>query len=375
MSISSEERRALLSTVRDAAAHGPREFIGVDGAVGRDERLWKALREQIGLGGLLVPEHLGGAGAGVSELAGVLETLAQELAVVPALTSMGMATLALRVVGTPEAEQLMSRIAEGSVDATVAWPDLGGTEGAPSVSAADAGESLRATGRCAEVLDGAQTALLLVPATFEGRTALLVVDGDDPGVRRVPLTGLDLTREVAAVDLKDAAARLVTAEVDLDAVRDLCLVAIAAEQVGVAQRTFDVALSWAKERVQFDRPIGQFQALKHLIADLFLDLELARTGLDLAVEAAESFLADPSGERRFELAVAASVAKARCGDAAMRIADESLHVLGGIGFTWEHDAHLYYRRAKVLELVFGDPATHRDRFAKMLLDGAEEADQ
>lgn len=373
MTITAEERKALLEAVREASRQGPREFMADGGDVARDERLWKVLVEQIGLAGLLVPEELGGSGAGLAETTGVLETLAGELAVVPALTSMGIATLAVRLCDTTEANDLLSQLADGSVDATFLWPDLSGTDLAPSVTVEHRDGSVVVSGSVPMVLDGAQASVLLLPAVIDGATALLRVDGGAEGVRRTALAGLDLTREVASIELQETPASVLAPTMDLEVLLDLSLVLLSAEQVGVAQRVHDVALAWAKERIQFDRPIGQFQAIKHQIADLYMDLELARSSLDNAVEAADAYLAAPGSTARAALTVAASVAKARCGDTAMRLADASLHILGGIGFTWEHDAHLYYRRAKVLELLLGDPATHRERFARVLLAADQES--
>lgn len=145
---------------------------------------------------------------------------------------------------------------------------------------------------------------------------------------------------------------------------------IAAEQVGIAQHCHEAAVAWAKDRVQFDRPIGQFQAIKHQLVDLLMAVELGRSSLDVAVVAADAYLDERSEVTARDLSVAASMAQARCGDAAMFVADASLHILGGIGFTWEHDAHLYLRRAKVLEVLFGTPAEHRSRFAGLLLQAA-----
>jgi len=160
---------------------------------------------------------------------------------------------------------------------------------------------------------------------------------------------------------------------DVQGALDIALVLIAAEQVGIAQRCHDAAVAWAKERVQFDRPIGQFQAIKHQLVDLLMALELARSSLDNAVAAAETHLIERTAGTGSALSVAASVAKARGGDAAMLIADQSLHILGGIGFTWEHDAHLYFRRAKTLEVLLGSPAAHRARCATLLLAAAANA--
>jgi alkylation response protein AidB-like acyl-CoA dehydrogenase len=144
---------------------------------------------------------------------------------------------------------------------------------------------------------------------------------------------------------------------------DCALVLLAAEQVGGAQRCLDEAVLYAGQRVQFDRPIGSFQAIKHALVNVLLDVEMARSAAAVAVRSADRYLGAQTSENLSQLALAASLAKASCSEAYMRTAEETLHVHGGIGFTWEHDAHLHYRRAKAGELFLGTPSRHRDRMA------------
>jgi alkylation response protein AidB-like acyl-CoA dehydrogenase len=235
------------------------------------------------------------------------------------------------------------------------------------------GDTVAVTGRASFVLDGMDADVILAPAVGDDTTLVVAIDATDPSLRRNAMDTLDLTRGLAAVEFTDTPGTVLGAEVDVQAALDLTLVLIAAEQVGIAQHCHDAAVAWAKERVQFDRPIGQFQAIKHQLVDLLMAVELARSSLDVAVEAADAYLGEPGSEAARALSIAASVAKARCGDAAMVVADESLHIFGGIGFTWEHDAHLYLRRAKTLEVLLGTPAAHRRRFAGMLLEAAARA--
>ncbi|MDH3026667.1 acyl-CoA/acyl-ACP dehydrogenase [Gordonia alkanivorans] len=371
MAIDAQERAALAEAVRDASSAGPREFLDDHGRPQRDGQLWKVLTEQMGLGGLLVPEADGGAGAGVAELAVVLENLGATLAVVPALSSIGIAGTLLRVAGTTQARAMSVRLSEDGLAATVCWPDPASMPPA-GVSAtacrATDSESVIVSGRAEFVLDGADADVVLVPVTIDGTDAIVAVDTAAPGLTRTAMTGLDLTRGMAVVEFLDAPGTLVADNVSLETAADLALVLIAAEQVGIAQQCLQVAVAWAKDRVQFDRPIGQFQAIKHQLVDLLMATELARSALDVAVAAADAYLAAPSDAVARELSGAASAAKARCGDAAMVVADECLHILGGIGFTWEHDAHLYLRRAKALEVLMGTPADHRSRYAVLLLE-------
>ncbi|MFI7195154.1 acyl-CoA dehydrogenase family protein [Nocardia nova] len=372
MGIDAQERDALAEAVRDAASSGPREFLDDHGNPDRDVRLWKVLTEQMGLAGLLIPEADGGAGASIAELSVVLEQLARALAVVPALSSLGTAATLLRMTGTPAAAALSNRLASEGLCATVAWPDPASHIPLPVLAAEGEpreGAEITVSGRAQFVLDGADADVILFPVRCGDTDVVVSVPTSVSSVRREAMPGLDLTRGLASVVIDNASAT-VLGSVDLQAALDVTQVLISAEQVGIAQQCHDAAVVWAKERVQFDRPIGQFQAIKHHLVDLLMAVELARSSHDVAVAAADAYLTAPSETAARTLGVAASAAKARCGDAAVWVADESLHIFGGIGFTWEHDAHLYFRRAKVLETLFGSPAAHRARFASTLLEEA-----
>jgi alkylation response protein AidB-like acyl-CoA dehydrogenase len=366
-STSVEERQMLTESVRAAAsASSPRALLSEDGVIGTDETLWKTLSRQIGLSGLLVPEELGGAGAGVAEVAAVLGELGSLLSPVPALSSLGMAGPLLVTAGdSPPVRTLLGRLGEG-VPVSVAWPHPEGADLTPTLRLDDA--TLRGEARF--VLDGMAAQVLLVPVAGPEGVVLVAVDAEAAGVRRTPMTALDLTRGLAAVSFDRVDAVVLTepqpsADFLLPGL-DIALTCIAAEQVGIAAHCLDEAVAWAKERVQFDRPIGSFQAIKHTLVDLLQDVELSRSALDIAVAAADAHLDGPTDETAKALRVAASAAKAMCGDTATRVSDESLHVFGGIGFTWEHDAHLYFRRARTLELLLGAPADHRARLAATL---------
>jgi alkylation response protein AidB-like acyl-CoA dehydrogenase len=330
----------------------------------------------MGLAGLLVAEEHGGAGAGIAEAAMVLEELARQLAVVPSLSSMGMATALLRVVNTPVTHSLLGELAAGAVTATVAWPAPEGHDVTPAlvaIGASTGGSRVAVSGRTEFVVDGLDADILLAPARCDGVDVVVSIDGNDAWVQRTIMNSLDLTRGLSVVEFTEAPGTVLGSDVPMQAALDVALVLIAAEQIGIGQHCHDTATAWAKERVQFDRPIGQFQAIKHQLVSLLMELELARSSLEVAIEAADQYLEAPTPAAARVLGVAASVAKARCGDAAMLVADESLHILGGIGFTWEHDAHLYFRRAKTLEVLLGTPDAHRRRFTTMLLEDAVNA--
>ncbi len=373
MAIDRDAREALVDAVRGAASTGPRPFIDEHAGPRRDERLWSLLTGQMGLAGLLVTEQDGGAGAGIAEVALVLEQIATSLAVVPALSSLGVATALLRVLDTHEAAALSSELASGALTAAVSWPAPESYSVTPvlvAIGAPGVGATVAVSGHADFVLDGMDSDLLLAPARCGDTAVVVSIETSNQWVQRTAMEALDLTRGVASVELTEASSTVVGVGADVQAALDIALVLISAEQIGIAQHCHDSAVAWAKERIQFDRPIGQFQAIKHQLVDLLMALELARSTMDGAVAAAERYLEERTTAAALELSVAASMAKASCGDAAVLVADESLHIFGGIGFTWEHDAHLYFRRAKTLELFLGNPASHRSRCAKLLLEEA-----
>jgi len=368
------ERAAYADAVRRCLDRhaGVRTSLADAGPARVDGALWEVLSDQLGLPALVIPELLGGAGGRWADLAVAVEALGARLAPVPALASVGMGTgVLLAAEGAGVAAELLGRIATGSPICTVVWPEAGaGGPAAPRVRARSAGGGLRLTGSASFVLHGVEAELLVVPALLGDAVVLAAVDGETPGLLRRSMTTLDLTRGMAEVALDDAAAALVLDGEDANSAIelgfDLSLTMLAVESVGVAQTCLDAAVSHVKERVQFDRPIGSFQAVKHRLVDLLLALELARSAAEAAVRAADEHLAEPGPHPARALRAAASMAKAMCGESATLIARESLHLYGGIGFTWEHDAHLYYRRAVANELLLGDPAAHRVRLAAAL---------
>jgi alkylation response protein AidB-like acyl-CoA dehydrogenase len=359
-----QDRQLLAESVRRCVRQpgGGRTAPAQPAAI--DRELWHTLVDQVGIAGLLVPESCGGSGAGIRDAVSVLHELGATLAPVPALASIGMATAVLRAVpASPPADALLTRLADGSCVGTVAWPDPASTQLTPTLELG-AGQHVR--GPALFVLDGTAADVLLALAAEPGGVALVAVETS--ALPRRAMASLDLTRSMAEVELDSPAtivARAAQAE-DFAPALDLALVAVAAELVGIAQHCLDAAVAYAKDRVQFGRPIGSFQAIKHLLVTLLMDLELARSAVDVGADAADAYLDAPSGARGSDLRVAASMAKAMAGDAAVRIATESLHVFGGIGFTWEHEAHLYLRRAKSMELFLGPPAEHRTRLAAAL---------
>jgi alkylation response protein AidB-like acyl-CoA dehydrogenase len=298
---------------------------------GVDRALWRRMVDELGVPGLTIPDELGGSGYGLAELAVVCEEAGRSLACVPLLASTVLATSALLHAGGDLANQLLRELARGEIVASLLLDPSAkvatGSDG-PLVSAVDP-----------HVLHG-HIADVLVIAAGDG---LYVVDATTVGVSRRRVSVLDLTRPAAAITLEDAPARLVGPRLTCGAPLDQSRVALAAEAAGGAEALLEMTVDYAKARVQFGRPIGSFQAIKHRCADMLVAAEGARS-LARATAALE---------QDAEFAVAAALARAWCCDAFADVAGAAIQIHGGIGFTWEHDAHLYLRRAKSLQHLFG----------------------
>lgn len=365
------ERLELREAVRKALQRhpGPRGFLAEQPS-GKwfDADLLADLNGQLGLAELLVPDEYGGAGGQLADAAVVFEELGAALAPVPLFATVALATPALVASGGEIAASLLGRIARG--EATVALADarcgLPDDHGFAAVPQPDGGWLV--SGRSGMVIEGAGADVLLVTAETDEGVTLFAVEADAPGVERRPLRTLDLTRGVAEVVLDGARAEQAGASgggtLAADLAWDIGSALLAAEQVGGAQRVLDTAVEYAKQRVQFDQKIGSFQQISSMLVDLLLDVELARSVLATAIDAADEHWEDRGEDSRHALLREASLAKALCSDAYMHVADEGLHVVGGIGFTWEHDAHLYFRRAKSTQQLLGSPDSHRERLAK-----------
>ncbi|WP_239373349.1 acyl-CoA dehydrogenase family protein [Frankia sp. Cj5] len=363
-----EDLVSLRETVMQACLElgGPAVARGLgDDGPGFDEHAWTVLGREIGLACLGLPEDIGGAG-GLAELTTVAEVLGATLLPVPFLSSTVLAGQVLAGAGGPAAA--LADIAAGQVtgpavtDADGLWRpgrlqltfrDEGGDSGRDRVVL---------DGVAPFVLDGPGARSLIVAAVSRpGDGAdLFLVPADGPGVTVTRLTTLDLTRAQARVTFTGAAAtRLTRGGTATDVVcpaLDTTGVVLAAEQLGGAQACLDMIVSYAKERRQFGRPIGGFQAVKHLCADLLVLVEMSRSAVDRALIAA--------GTPAF--AEAAAVAQAWCSDAFRTVSAETVQLHGGIGFTWEHNAHLYFRRARADAVLLGGAAHHRERIATVL---------
>jgi alkylation response protein AidB-like acyl-CoA dehydrogenase len=318
-----------------------------------DQTLWRTLATEMGLSGMAVPERFGGGGGSLRESAVVLEELGRSLAPVPFLTSAVIATSALLACAADQDEHandradLLAKLAAGELVAALAvpWTTAPGTPFTPSVS----GSSGALSGQVRSVADGLAADVLLVPAT----DGLYAVDATAEGVSRATVVSMDLTRPICDITLSGAAGRRVSAATAAVVSSALTVGAalLASEQLGVSQWCVDTTVEYAKTRYQFGRPIGSFQGLKHRLADLWVDVSQARAVARYAANCAATGDAD--------LPVAASVAQAWCSPLAVRAAEECVQMHGGIGFTWEHPAHLFLKRAKTDSVALGNADRHR----------------
>ncbi|KWX03037.1 Acyl-CoA dehydrogenase [Carbonactinospora thermoautotrophica] len=326
-----------------------------------DMDLWRRLAGGLGCAGLLVPERYGGAGASAREVAVVLEELGRAVAPVPFLGSAVLATSALLACGAGDgADDCLGPLAAGERTAALAVP-FATPPGAPFPASVHA-EGDRLTGRVVGVVDAVVADLLVVPATGADGPGLYVVEVGGSAVAVTLRTSLDLTRPIADVTLDGAAARRVAGPESAAAALDAALVAgaalLASEQLGVAEQCLETTVGYVKTRYQFGRPIGGFQAVKHRLADLWAAVTSARSAARYA--AACLATADP------DVRVATAVAQAHCSEVAVTAAEECVQLHGGIGFTWEHPAHLYLKRAKACEIALGSPDRHRAALAALV---------
>jgi alkylation response protein AidB-like acyl-CoA dehydrogenase len=338
---------ALLAKRSDSAAVRK----AIETPRGYDEGLWSVLCEQIGVAGLAIPERFGGAGACLLETHLVLLELGRTLTPSPLLGSAVLAGQLLLALGDEAAcQRLLPAIADGTSVASVCWAAAAG-HWDPRSGAVEAAGSLL-TGECHYVLDGDIADVLLVLARDADAVAVFEVDPRAPGVIRTHTPTMDRTRRLASVQFDGAPARRIGTADAVEAlarVRDIGCVALSAEQVGAAARILEMTVEYTKLRVQFGRPIGSFQALKHRMADLHVLVEAARSASFGAVDSV----------------VPAAVAKAYCSEAFFTVAAEAIQLHGGIAITWEHDAHLYFKRAHASAQLFGAPGEHLVRMAAM----------
>jgi alkylation response protein AidB-like acyl-CoA dehydrogenase len=332
---------------------------------GYDPAVWTQMANELGLQSLTIPEEYGGQGFTYVELTVVLEEMGRALLAAPFYSTVVLATNAILHSGDEAAKkELLPGIASGETIATLAFTEPNGkwdTSGIEATATQD-GDAWKIDGTKMFVLDGHVANLIIVAAKTGDGISLFKVDGDAAGLTRTALATMDQTRKQAKLEFASVPATLIGeqgAGTDVLArVLDLAVVALAAEQVGGAQKVLDMSVEYAKDRVQFGRPIGSFQAIKHKCADMLLEVESAKSAAYYAGWCA--------AELNDELPSVASLAKAYCSEAYFHVTAENIQIHGGIGFTWEHPAHLYFKRAKSSELLLGDPTYHRELLAQRI---------
>jgi alkylation response protein AidB-like acyl-CoA dehydrogenase len=355
--VATEEREELRRVVRAfLSRHSTEEDVRRLMATrdGFDPAQWQRMGGELGLQGLAIPERYGGAGFGYEELGVVFEEFGRALVCAPYFATVALAAeVLLRMGDESAAKDYLPGIAAGETVATLAMAER------TTRARHDGGWVL--TGETTFVPDGCAADLVLVVASTEDGAGLFAVD-TPTGLHREALPTIDQTRKQARLRFDDVPARLVgepgSAGPVVARALDTAAVLLAAEQLGGAARALELATDYAKIRVQYGRPIGSFQAVKHRLADMLVDVECARSAVRDGLRA----LAEDAPD----LPVAAATAKAFCSDVYTRVSAGAIQVHGGIGFTWEHPAHLYFKRAKSSEILLGSPSWHRHRLAELL---------
>jgi alkylation response protein AidB-like acyl-CoA dehydrogenase len=330
-----------------------------------DPKVWARLGAELGVLGLSVPEADGGVGGTLVDQAVAIEEIGAQLGTGPLFGTVYLAIPALVAAESGAArDELLGDLVEGRRTAAVAVVDRAGVFEPDAVSVTAENDAV--SGTVTQVVDGGIADVLLIAARGSEGVALYAVDATVDGVERTPLATLDQTRSAANVTFTKAQATLIAGPAEAARVLDHALqvgaALLAIEQVGAAQHLLDLSVEYAKTRLQFGRPIGSFQGVKHRLANLLVDLEHARSTAYHAVWA----LTEGSDDAE----LSTSIAQAVCSAALSHVATDAIQVHGGIGFTWEHQAHLYYKRAATNAVLLGSAEEHRDRVATMVLDGA-----
>ena len=328
-----------------------------------DVAVWRRLGSELGVLGMSVPEAAGGVGGSLVDQAVAVEEFGAALAGGPLFGTVYLAIPALAACPAgPARDELLGALIEGQRTAAFAVADIAGTFDPDRVAVTVEEGTL--TGTAGRVVDASAADVVLVAARGSDGVGLYAVDAGD--TERTPLVTMDLSRPQADVAFDRAPARLLAGPDDTGRVITHALqvgaALLAIEQIGAAQHLLDLSVEYAKSRLQFGRQIGSFQAIKHRLADMLVDLEHARSTAYHAVWALTDGSDDP--------ALAASIAQATCSAAFSRIAADTIQVHGGIGFTWEHQAHLYFKRAATDAALLGSAEQHRSRVAELVLDNA-----
>jgi len=369
------ELRASVRAALDELAPVSATAALMEGDIPWDRKVWNRLAGELALPGIAIPGEHGGQGFGGTELGIVLEELGRSLYGGPYLSSAAIAAGAITLAADEAfAAAWLPRLAAGTAIATFAveetWGDWSSSAAQNQLTEAGSTHSGRLSGAVRAVLDGQSADLFLTTALDEeGGVVLVAVEGAQPGVRAEAEPVLDLTRQLSRVTFRDTRAHVVRtrrpARDVVSAVAHLRRAMLANEQVGAARAVLDLTIGHARTRIQFGREIGSFQAVRHRLADLHADVEMAAATARAAAATADWFSPDA--------AIRAATAASFCSETFLHVSEEAVQLHGGIGFTWEHPAHLYLKRAKSSELVFGDPARHRARLHDQLFAAERQA--
>lgn len=336
-----------------------------------DDELWRAMADQ-GWTGLLVPEEQGGLGLSLVDLIAVTEEMGRACLPGPFLSTLWAAELIARAGNEGQRQQYLAPIAAGEMRATVALLEASADWNPEAVElrAEQEGKDYRLRGSKHFVTDAAVADVIIVVARSGEELVLLPVERAAPGLQIIATPGLDATRKLytvafdnVTVPIANALAFTTQTRAALAEATDVAVIGLCAEMLGVMQWTLATTVEYAKTRQQFGKPIGAYQAVQHQCADMFLLTESARSAIYYAAWAVAE--QDPSAR------LAVAIAKAYTSDAAREVGNRGVQVHGGIGFTWEHHLHLYYKRAKASEIMFGDANYHRAEIARHVVDEAE----
>lgn len=380
-----DEQQLIRDSARaffDECAGSAELRAAIASADGYDHELWRRMTDELGWSGIAIAERYGGAGLGAVELAILQHEQGRRLVPTPFFATVCLAAPLIRLVADEQQQSAwLSRIAAGAIRFAVGITGDSGRPGPDGLTATlqHTASGYRLDGMCGFVVNGHACDTLLVAARAAERDdgnasagdalSIVLVDPSAAGVGIEPLTMLDLSRPMAHVRFSnvkigpdDVLGEPGAARTGFERALDHARIALAAEAVGTAEMALEMTTAFVKERVQFGRPVGSFQAVKHRLADMLVALEAARS--------AAWYAACVADELPDELAEAASIAKAACSDAAYNCASNAIQLHGGVGFTWDHDAHLYFKRARACSTLLGSPAWHRERLARLIGLGA-----
>lgn len=360
--IMTPERAEIRNAIRDVVGGTAAARAVVDGDDHRrvDDALAEALGVEFGLAGLVVSEQDGGSGGEFADLAVVFEELGRSLAPVGLFSTIAYATPLLRLIDTSFAHDLLTRIAAGSTRVAVVHAE------SATFDEATPGAEMVVTAKALGVIDAVTADVLLAVVPSGNHVAVVAIDVTVQGVQVESMNAMDSTRNFARVELNAAVGEVLGMDDGTAAAvaEDVAIALLAGDQVGGMAEVLERVTEYVKLREQFGRPIGSFQAIQHALVDLTLELESARAAYLAAIDTVDGYFADPGRVAQETLHLSAALAGAAASESYRTVSDEALHLNGGIGFTWEHDSHLFFRRAMTDDALFGSSERMLERVAE-----------